>query len=830
MGERQTVLDLPAIEGYEVEAEIARGGMGVVYKAVQVRTGRPVAIKMILAAGRPSEAETIRFRLEAEAVASLDHPNIVQLLHPGEALGVPFHVLEYVGGGTLERRWRSLPAPPSEAARLVETLADAMGHAHGRGVVHRDLKPSNVLLTDEEAPRPKIGDFGLARVLGGRRSGVSQSRTFGTLEYMSPEQAMGGSSLREIGPETDVWSLGVMLYEQLTGAYPFRGKSDLDFLRLICHAEPARPRKLRPKVPRDLETICLKCLAKDPRNRYETARGLADDLGRFRRLETIVARPAGRAERAWMWCRRNPAAAALIGVSVLGVGLAAANRAEADRLKIARVQASLAVADRKRAEADTKAVKATAKAEAARIREEKARAEAARATAVARAEAARELAEQNAYFNNITLAAREAASGHPARADRLLADCPARLRDWEWRYLHRLLNSERLRVRIDRDRLHYEGSARVPLAFTPDGKRLAIAPDWWADLAGPSKDFDRYYHLPVFVRAYSPDGSLAATAGDQDRDIVLWKARKIAWVWQEEPYVELRRLVGHTGPILATAFSPDGKRLASLAGDGVIRAWDVETGRELARLGLPEGGRLLLSALAISPDGKTVAASSWRKAFLPDSVKDEERRELVVWDLDAGQPRFPAAIIERHIGDSPDIFGSIGDDLAFSPDGREIALTTLDRTIRLIDAANGTEDRSLVGHPGMPGRLAFFPDGRRLVSGGRDRTLRIWDLSPGGRPPLVLLAHEKGVRAVAVSPDGKAVASTDGGEVKVLGRRPTPGASRHPGPPQESRGLRPQPRWHAAGRRRARPDGPALGPPDGRPGRDPGAARPGGEA
>ena len=162
---------------------------------------------MILAAGRPGAAETIRFRMEAEAVASLDHPNIVQLLHPGEAGGVPFHVLEYVGGGTLERRRASLPTPPREAALLVETLADAMGHAHERGVVHRDLKPSNVLMTDEAVPRPKIGDFGLARVLGAERSGLSQSRTFpGRSSTCPPEQALGGSSLREIGPETDVWA------------------------------------------------------------------------------------------------------------------------------------------------------------------------------------------------------------------------------------------------------------------------------------------------------------------------------------------------------------------------------------------------------------------------------------------------------------------------------------------------------------------------------------------------------------------------------------------------------------------------------------------------
>ena len=787
MGESTAVADLPEIDGYEVQREIARGGMGVVYKALQRQTGRPVAIKMILAAGRPGEAETLRFRLEAEAVASLDHPNIVQLLHPGEAEGVPYHVLEYVGGGTLEARKRELPSPPRQAARLVETLAEAMAHAHGRGVVHRDLKPNNVLMTDDEVPRPKIGDFGLARVVGSQRSGQSRTSLFGTLEYMSPEQAHGGSDLREIGPETDVWSLGVMLYEQLVGEYPFQGKDVPNFLDLICHAAPAPPRKLRPDIPRDLETICLKCLAKDPRARYETARELTEDLARFRLDEPIMARPAGLTERAYKWCRRNPTAAALIVAAALGAGLAAANRVEAGNAKVARAEARLADADRKQAEADARAVKATAKAEAARILAEKATAEAdkktaeaARATADAKAVAAealaderRKQAEQNAYFNNITQAAREIAAGHPARAERLLADCPVGLRDWEWHHLRRRLNTERLRVRIDHDRLHYEGSVRIPLAFTPDGKRLAIAPDWWADLAnlpadGPRRvDFDRHYHFPAFIYSFSPDGALAASAVDQDRNIVLWKARKIRWVWEETPYVELRRLVGHAEPVVATAFGADGKKLASLARDNVIRVWDVETGRELASLKLTAREPILIGSLAFSPDGKTVAALYWREVFLPDAAKNEKRRELVVWDLDAGQPRFPAASIEREAGTSADAYGSIGDDMVFSPDGREIAISTMDRAIRLIDAAGGAEGRSLAGHAERPGRLAYFPDGRRLVSGGQDRTLRIWDLSDDRRLPLVLLAHEKRVRAVAVGPDGKTVASTDGGEVKV---------------------------------------------------------------
>jgi eukaryotic-like serine/threonine-protein kinase len=296
------------VAGYEILKELGRGGMGVVYKARQKGLNRLVALKMVLAGAHAGEKQLARFHIEAEAVARLKHPNIVQIYEVGEHDGLPFFSLEYVDGGSLGDRIDDKPLPGRQAAELLSKLAHAMHEAHQHGIVHRDLKPANVLLTSDGVP--KITDFGLAKRLEEGETGQTQSGTLmGTPSYMAPEQARGES--RHSGPLADVYALGTILYEMLTGRPPFLAASILETLEQVRSQEPVPPSRLVPGVPRDLETVCLKCLQKEPAKRYPSARALGEDLDRFLAGEPIQARPVGGVERLWRWCKRNPRVAGL---------------------------------------------------------------------------------------------------------------------------------------------------------------------------------------------------------------------------------------------------------------------------------------------------------------------------------------------------------------------------------------------------------------------------------------------------------------------------------------------------------------------------------------
>src|SRR5579883_2924838 len=311
----------PAVPGYEIEGELGRGGMGVVYKARQLSLNRTVAVKILLGGGHAGQHEQARFRAEATTLAALQHPNIVQVYEVGEAAGAPFLALEYCPGGTLADRLGGAPVPPRDAARLAEALAGGVAAAHAAGVVHRDLKPANVLLAADGTP--KVTDFGLAKQ--GDSGLTVTGAVIGTPSYMAPEQAAGGS--KGVGPAADVWALGAILYECLTGRPPFRGVSTHATLDLVRTAEPVPPRRLQPAVPADLAAVCLMCLEKEPARRYPSAAALAADLGRFLAGRATAARPVGPVARAVKWCRRNRPAAALAAVAAAvpvaaGVGVA----------------------------------------------------------------------------------------------------------------------------------------------------------------------------------------------------------------------------------------------------------------------------------------------------------------------------------------------------------------------------------------------------------------------------------------------------------------------------------------------------------------------------
>jgi tetratricopeptide (TPR) repeat protein len=304
----------PAVPGYEIEGELGRGGMGVVYRARQVRARRTVALKMILAGSHAAPEELARFRTEAEAIARLQHPNVVQIYEVGEHEGLPFFSLEFCPGGALDKKLGGQPLPAREAAALLQTLARAMHAVHQVDVVHRDLKPGNVLLAADGTP--KVTDFGLAKRLD-ETVRTRLGAVMGTPSYMAPEQARG--ALDQIGPATDVWALGAILYECLTGRPPFLAATPWDVLEQVKNQEPVPVRGLQPNVPRDLETICLCCLQKERGRRYAGAAALADDLGRFLAGEPVHARPVPAWERALKWARRRPTAAALAAAVAVAV-------------------------------------------------------------------------------------------------------------------------------------------------------------------------------------------------------------------------------------------------------------------------------------------------------------------------------------------------------------------------------------------------------------------------------------------------------------------------------------------------------------------------------
>jgi tRNA A-37 threonylcarbamoyl transferase component Bud32 len=345
---------VPRIPGYEILAELGRGGMGVVYKARHLALNRLVALKMILHAIHAHPEALARFQREAEAVARLRHPNIVQIYEVGAADGCPFLALELVEGGNLESQLDGVPQPPAEAARLVEALARAVHHAHQQGVVHRDLKPGNVLMSaacgfafggsdavttkPQAGLVPKITDFGLAKRVEADQSQTASEAILGTPTYMAPEQAAG--NVRLVGPPADLYALGAIFYDLLTGRPPLRGTTAMDTLQMVLTREPVPPRRLQPGIPLDLQTICMKCLEKEPTRRYASAEHLAEDLHRFLAGEPVLARPTPAWERVWKWARRRPAEPLLIAACALAlVGLVGGLAVYADRQRQLRLEA-----------------------------------------------------------------------------------------------------------------------------------------------------------------------------------------------------------------------------------------------------------------------------------------------------------------------------------------------------------------------------------------------------------------------------------------------------------------------------------------------------------
>jgi WD40 repeat protein len=779
---------------FELLEELGKGGFGTVWRARDPELGREVAVKVPRDA-LDGDADRERFGREARAAAALRHPGIVPVFEVSEHDGQPFLVSELVKGVTLADLLTARRPSAHESARIIAAVADALHHAHQQGVVHRDVKPSNVMLDDRGEPR--LMDFGLARRDKLDATLTQEGQLLGTPAYMSPEQARGEG--RAVDRRSDVYGLGAVLYQLLTGETPFRGNVRMQLEQVLCD-EPRPPHSLNDAVPRDLETVCLKCLEKDPRRRYQTAAELAADLRRFLAGEPVLARPVGRLGRAWRWARRRPAAAALVAVSAAALLLIVAGLSVASLLFAAKQRETQGALDRER-EAGEKLREALEREKAARSRE-----------------------QQAAYYHRITQADRALAAGDVARALVVLAACPEELRGWEWRYLMRQTDAglfylaRGLGLWSAPDQPPEVFPTLIHVADLGDEARLNPylgweAPDGRTALVlrrGGAAVLDlgdgHALHRPAFrppgakalldepgplLVALAPGGGRVALlrCGEQGGKpqpparLAVWDAAADRLLWQ---HADPDRAAGEV------AFSPDGTLLVealaparreapllqppdAAAADlpGLVRVCDAATGAEVFALPLGADFRGESLAALFSPDGRRLAVFSV-VSFRPGGSGTAE-----VWDV-PGRRRL------CHIR------GAFTQ-AAFSPDGALFAAADNfnDASSVLVwDAATGKEVHVLQ-HAGTG--LAFSPDGRRLATVSPDpkRGLQVWQMrAPAGQDRLLSAPSPDGRgrhRSVAFSPDGLwlALGGSAGGLVTVvssLDGRPAarlPGAAAH---------------------------------------------------
>jgi WD40 repeat protein len=724
---------------FRILREIGRGGMGVVYEAEQLSLGRRVALK-VLPLGVALDARQIqRFTNEAQAAAHLHHTHIVPVFAVGHERGVHYYAMQLIEGRTvaaLIAELRQQAGRPGTATRRPSIgqaahfrtvagwgmqAAEALAHAHGEGVVHRDIKPANLLL--DAVDKLWITDFGLARFRD--QAGVTLTGDFvGTLRYMSPEQALALRVL--IDHRTDVYSLGVTLYELLTLEPAFPGRDGQELLRQIAFNEPRPARRINPALPAELETILGKATAKNPTERYATAQDLADDLRRFLEDKPIKARPPTLRQRVGKWARRHKSLVVTLAAAFVSL--------------LVTVAAVATVAVWRIADARDEA-----KRRAAEVREKS------------------HILERENYVHSVALAYREWLGNNVGGADGLLDRCPLPLRGWEWCYCKRLCHLElhtfgapgpkilglafdgTYLATADGDgtvKLWDVDSGRVVfairpgvarngntpnhgngLAFSPDHKRLALCSDDGSVKLLSAETGQglglRLHHPNVTCVAFSPQGDYLAS-GSLDGSVRLWDAAG------GRPRGTLH---GHTDWVLGVAFSPDGTQVATAGWDHTLMLWNARTGKAIRTFRGHERG---LYSVAFSPDGQQLVTTSC----------DSTTR---LWNTATGRELLTLR------GHASFIRG-----VAFSPDGRRVATASEDNAIKLWDVRDGRELFTLRGHTNFVVFLSFSPDGTRLVSAGHDGTVKLWDVT-GDHQPLTLGPLEEWVSSVAFTRDGKGI-------------------------------------------------------------------------
>jgi len=656
---------------YELIEEIARGGMGVVYKARQMSLQRTVAVKMILAGPRAGKEFVKRFRTEASAAAILQHPNIVAIHDVGVQEGQHYFSMDYVEGHNLAQLVGQQPLPANRAARYVEQIAEAIHYAHEHGILHRDLKPSNVLI-DATTDQPRVTDFGLAKRLDGESTLTLSGQVLGSPNFMPPEQA--GVKRGKVGRPSDVYALGGILYYLLTARAPFQADSLEQIITQVLNAEPVSPRLLNPSIPRDLETITLKCLEKEPSRRYPTALELAEELGRVLRQEPIRSRPVNAPEKVWRWCRRKPALAGAVGfaLAALLTGLAATSwqwrRAERSATTTAHLL----------------------------------------------------------YVANMNLLQAAWEQNNVTRVRELLEEtATASERGFEWYYWQRQMHLE-LQV------LRGHTGPILAAAYSPEGGRIVTgSADRTAKVwdAGSGKELIRLvgHKEPIRSVAFSPDGRRIVT-GSWDGTAKVWDATTAAL---------MHTLTGHEAQVFSVAISSNGQRIATGSFDQTVKIWDATTGNELLTF---RGHSNRVWAVAFSPDGERVVSGGWDQT-------------AIVWEASNGK------VLHTLHGHQGAVFA-----VAFSPDGRRVVTGSEDHRARVWDASGGALRLTLKGHTAPVFSVAFAPDRKGILTGGDDQTARVWD-ADNGEELRVFKGHGSRIGSVAFSPDGKRII-TGGGAVR----------------------------------------------------------------
>jgi WD40 repeat protein/predicted Ser/Thr protein kinase len=713
---------------YELLAELARGGMGIVYRARQVRANRIVALKLLAAGEWASPQFVERFRTEAETAATLDHPNIVPIYEVGEVSGHSFFTMRLVEGGSLAQRIASSqqPLPTTAAAILAAKVARAVHYAHQRGVLHRDLKPGNVLLDSHD--EPLLTDFGLAKLVE-KESNITQTLSLlGTPAYMSPEQAAGAS--QSVTTSSDVYGLGAILYELLTGRPPFAGGTTFETARQVLEQEPKRPSSLNPQVDRDLEVICLKCLEKEPTHRYGSAEAMADDLQRWLRHEPILARPVGGWERAGKWLHRHPHRAALLALTGLAL-LAAVVIPTALNVKLrqANAQAELRAEENRRHLVELSVAHGVEKMDQG------------------------DLSGSLLWFV-------EALKLDPGNTER--------------EQVHRTRIAAVLNQIPRLVQVIVHGTNMTSAQFSPDGRRILA----YSKEAGLARVWDVATGLPITPPLTQRAFLSSAQFNHQGNRIVTSAYDGLAQVWDAQTGQPIAPPLRHESGLTAAVFTPDDRRVVTASFENGVTLWEATTGQLLRSLPV----KRRVNNVTCSPDGHWIAAALDREILLWTAegtsevridtgltvdlqrllFSEDSSRLLGVcgfgarlWDVRSQAPLTP---VLAH----PDFWIY---DAGLNPDGTLVITCGRDAMARIWGVGSEPATVPALRHDHAVRYAEFSPDGLHIVTASDDRTARVWDARTGEL--RCLLHHGDRLNCASFSPDGRCVLTMDAAVTRI---------------------------------------------------------------